>query len=107
MANKMKAAKKLKPDEFPDKVTTDWLKQRMTITQIEMERESRRHTAGVKEKNEWFEVEWRKFKDQIEEGDEIWEFSTPRRYWNVGFGYAGYAIIRRGIAAIIFQTKMN
>ncbi len=107
MANKMKAAKRLKPDEFPNKFTTEWLKREMTVAQVEAERHSEGQTAGTTEQSEWFEARWTKFKDQVEEGDEVWEFSTPRRYWNVGFGYAGYAIIRRGVAAAIFTTKMN
>lgn len=54
-----------------------------------------------------WKVMWEPFIAQKTEGDEIWEYSTPREEWNQLMGHAGYALVRDGTIIDILTTRMN
>jgi len=39
---------------------------------------------------------WRAFIAQMKDGDELWEFRSPRDSWAKMCGMAGYSLVRRG-----------
>ena len=51
--------------------------------------------------------EWKEFKSQMKEGDEIRAFSSPRDFWENLAGRAGYALVRKGKAISGIVTMMN
>jgi len=77
------------------------------IRQVSALREKRASDFRLLKPNEWMKAKWIKFTEQIKAGGEVWEYSTPRRYWNVGFGHAGYVVLQQGKAVAWMQTKMN
>ncbi len=89
-------------------MTKEWLRQKTTVDELEQ-----RHLAS----NERLEPdpvpfgfqnqEWLRFKDQIREGDELWEFASPPETWECLCGRAGICIIRNGEMIDFIVTLMN
>jgi hypothetical protein len=51
--------------------------------------------------------EWVKFKRQIKDGDELWEFCSPPKSWEDLCGRAGICIVRDGEIIDTIVTIMN
>lgn len=51
--------------------------------------------------------EWLNFKNQIQEGDELWEFFSPPSTWKHLCGRAGICIVRNGKIIDSLVTVMN
>ena len=50
---------------------------------------------------------WLEFKGQIQEGDELWEFSSPPETWKNLRGRAGLSIVRNGEIVDSLVTLMS
>ena len=55
--------------------------------------EAREHQA--KARLQW-QPRWDRFVSQLQEGDELWAYSSPAEAWRHLHGEAGYAILRDG-----------
>jgi hypothetical protein len=51
--------------------------------------------------------EWREMINSIQEGDELWEFCSPKCEWEHLAGMAGIALVRRGEVVDAIITSMN
>ena len=51
--------------------------------------------------------EWMSLKEKIQEGDELWEFSSPKYCWVHRAGRAGISIVRKGEIVDSIITLMN
>ncbi|HCE42869.1 MAG TPA: hypothetical protein DET40_04925 [Lentisphaeria bacterium] len=50
---------------------------------------------------------WLEFKNQLEEGDELWKFHSPTESWQNLCGRAGICILRKGDIVDCMVTTMN
>lgn len=50
---------------------------------------------------------WKTLIEQIQEGDELWEFNSPEHKWREGMGSAGYVLLRNGEVVGSHVTRMN
>jgi len=50
---------------------------------------------------------WHTFRAQLDEGDELWTFSSPVETWMKLCGRAGFAIVRGGRVVKTIITKLN
>jgi hypothetical protein len=50
---------------------------------------------------------WSAFVKQMQPGDELWFFSSPRASWAWLAGRKGYAIVRNGKKVDSYITRMN
>lgn len=51
--------------------------------------------------------QWRHLLDQIQPGDEIWEFSSSRETWENLCGCGGIELIRNGETVATVVTRIN
>lgn len=51
--------------------------------------------------------EWEEFKARIQDGDELWEFSSPPESWERLAGRSGLCIVRDGIIINVMITIIN
>jgi hypothetical protein len=58
-------------------------------------------------KNPIFAKKCDEFLAAVAAGDEITEFCTSRRSWNIGFGRAGYQLHRSGLVRLELLVRMN
>ena len=50
---------------------------------------------------------WKELKSQLQEGDEIWTFSSPKDSWMNNCGRAEVCIVRKGEIVHYFNTIIN
>ena len=50
---------------------------------------------------------WEALKAQMQEGDELWEFCTPRSSWDKLMGLAGYELVRGNGVVCEVITRRN
>jgi hypothetical protein len=50
---------------------------------------------------------WEQFKREMIKGDEIWEFASPPKTWDMLMGRAGIALVRKGKVIHTLVTRMN
>jgi len=50
---------------------------------------------------------WRNLKSLITEGDELWEFSSPKKTWEYLAGAEGVALMRKGKEIAHIITREN
>jgi hypothetical protein len=50
---------------------------------------------------------WRSLKQQMQPGDELWTFTSPRQFWQQGMGWEGVVLVRLGICIDVCVTSMN
>jgi hypothetical protein len=53
------------------------------------------------------EKRWLEMKQQIQSGDELWQFTTPPKTWEHLYGRAGIALVRQGRIINSIVTVMN
>jgi hypothetical protein len=41
--------------------------------------------------------EWKRLKQQIQPGDELWTFDSPKKFWRQQMGSLGVVLVRSGI----------
>jgi hypothetical protein len=52
--------------------------------------------------------DWRReFRQEMEEGDELWEFNSPAHFWEHLAGRAGIALVRKGEVVASHVTSLN
>jgi hypothetical protein len=86
----------------------DWLQKRVTVVEIE---------AAHMVRNDWLGPDpvpfgfvnnkWRALLAEMQEGDELWEFSSSRESWAHFGGRAGVALVRHGEVVSSLVTTMN
>jgi hypothetical protein len=86
----------------------DWLQKRLTIAEAE---------AAHMVRNDWLGPDpvpfgfvnhkWRALLAEMQEGDELWEFSSSPGSWQHFAGRAGIALIRHGEVVRSIVTMMN
>jgi hypothetical protein len=52
-------------------------------------------------------VRWKTLIDAYQDGDELWEFSSPADYWQNLAGRGGVALVRGGAIVASIVTIMN
>jgi hypothetical protein len=52
-------------------------------------------------------ADWVEFKHQVQQGDDVYFFSTSRESWQNLAGRAGYVLVRGGEVVATFETMMN
>lgn len=52
-------------------------------------------------------IRWAELLDEHQDGDELWEFSSPARYWRRLAGRGGVALVRDGKIVVSVVTIMN
>lgn len=72
------------------KILPEWLTQRVDSAPTSYHR-MLPPTAGLR-----IRTAWQKLKRQADEGDEVWEFSSPANSWTREGKYTGYALVRDG-----------
>ncbi len=62
-------------------------------------------TRGLSEEesDDW----WWEFQERMQEGDELWEFESPKHFWDHLAGRAGIALVRNGEVVASRVTKLN
>jgi hypothetical protein len=50
---------------------------------------------------------WESLKAQMQPGDELWEFCTPKATWDQGMGSAGYQLVRGDVIICTMVVRMN
>jgi hypothetical protein len=75
----------------------EWFEKRITIEECEI-----KHSVKIEELGPspipfgYINQRWLEFKSQIQDGDELWEFSSPLATWKHLCGRAGICIVRNG-----------
>ncbi len=52
-------------------------------------------------------TEWKQLSEQIQPGDELWEFESPIEYWDSLCGSSGVALVRGGLVVAEVTIDMN
>jgi hypothetical protein len=86
----------------------EWLQKRLTVAEAE---------AAHMVKNDWLGPEpvpfgfvnykWRALLAEMQDGDELWEFSSSQESWARLGGRSGIALVRHGEVVRAVVTKMN
>jgi hypothetical protein len=50
---------------------------------------------------------WADLREQLQDGDELWEFCSDERSWDELMGWAGYALVREGAVVGAVVTRQN
>lgn len=79
----------------------DWLVRNVSVADVEAGFE-----GGDRPCEEWLK-EWSRLKAAMQEGDELWEYSSPPDSWEHLCGRAGYAVVRGGEIVDDILTMMN
>jgi hypothetical protein len=51
--------------------------------------------------------QWEALKGQMQPGDELWSFTSPKEDWSRLMGRAGIALVRDGVMIASIITRMN
>lgn len=85
-------------------VEKDWLNRQITLEEVEESNMVKNKRLGTEPIPFGFQNEmWRALRDQMIEGDELWEFSSSLKSWQSLAGCGGIALVRNDeiIAAIV------
>lgn len=95
------------PEKESVGVNKEWLLEQVILEEVE--KESLCYVEQV-EKSIPFGFafsKWNKLKDQFQEGDELWKYSSPSETWQRMHGRAGYCIVRSDEIVAKFVTVQN
>lgn len=89
-------------------MVTEWLKKQVSVAEA-------RHCEAIDYQtsdDEWLSFElaqeaWHQCLDQMQEGDELWAFCSPRELWVHLSGRQGIALVRDGKCVAWIVTMMN
>jgi hypothetical protein len=92
-----------------------WLQNRITVEEAEAASlaeidELRAAGIGLSKPRVPFRsqrAEWEALKAQMEDGDELWRFSTPDETWEQMMGRAGIVLLRGGTIIATIVTTLN
>jgi hypothetical protein len=86
----------------------DWLQRQTTVGKAEREHLVTDESLGPEAVPFGHQHEnWLRFKSQMKEGDELWEFSSPPPTWERLAGRRGFCILRGGRIVASLITMMN
>ncbi len=92
----------------------DWLIKRITVEELEaamLRNEQPKENTGVLSLAPLDNITntdaWMKMKSALIEGDEIWEFCSPRERWVRMMGATGICIVRKDEVIMDIVTTMN
>jgi hypothetical protein len=86
----------------------DWLQKRLTVAEAEAAYAVRDSRLGPDPVPFGFQNnEWRALVAAMQDGDELWEFTSPPESWQGLHGRAGVALVRRGEVVRTIVTTMN
>jgi hypothetical protein len=96
------------PGEARDVIPREWLEKRTTVEEAEGKHLVTDARLGPKPVPFGFMNEkWVQFKGQLQEGDELWEFSSSAESWRHLAGRAGICIVRKGRIIDSIVTRLN
>ena len=85
-----------------------WLQRRVTVAEAEAAHMVRAPALGPDPVPFGFSNrEWRELLAEIQDGDELLDFSSPPETWEQLMGWEGYALVRQGKVVEIIGTAMN
>jgi hypothetical protein len=94
--------------EARDVIPKAWLERRTTVEEAERKHLVTDKRLGAKPVPFGFMYEkWARFKGQLREGDELWEFSSSEESWRHLAGRAGICIVRKGRIIDSIVTRLN
>ena len=86
----------------------DWLQKQVTVAEVEAANMVQCKSLGPEPVPFGFAyAEWRRLIVQMQEGDELWEFSSSSDSWQHLAGRAGIALVRDGKVVDSIVTLMN
>jgi hypothetical protein len=86
----------------------NWLQTRVTVAEAEAAHLVQTDRLGPDPVPFGFQNEqWRALLAQMQEGDELWQFSSPAESWQHLAGRAGIALVRQGKVVASIVTLMN
>ena len=86
----------------------EWLKNRITVEEAEQKHLVKDERLGPEPIPFGFQYEeWLAFKEQIQDGDELLEFSSPPETWEHLCARAGICIVRDNKVVMSIVTIMN
>jgi hypothetical protein len=89
-------------------VKINWLKRKITVEEAEAKHMVLHDSLGKDPVPFGFiNNDWNKLKQQMVDGDELWEYSSPADTWENLCGRAGIALVRGGKVVDAIQTVMN
>ncbi len=50
---------------------------------------------------------WQRFKDRIRDSDELWIYSSPANFWQIGMGSRGVVLVRDEVPVDILTLAFN
>jgi len=87
---------------------TDWLKQKLTVAQAESKHMVSDPRLGPTPVPFGFcHAKWQNLLSKMQDGDELWEFSSSDHSWQHLAGRAGLALVRNGQIIHSIVTAMN
>ena len=87
-------AKSIEDVENDESVPREWLRKKISIEDVEADILIPERVCLL-------------MKQEIREGDELWEFSSPPKMWERLWGRAGIALVRDGEIVHSILTVMN
>jgi hypothetical protein len=86
----------------------DWLQKRLSVAEAEAAYAVKDDRLGPAPVPFGFQNnEWRALLAEMQDGDELWEFTSPQETWANLAGRAGIALVRRGEVVRSIVTVMN
>ncbi len=82
-------------------ILSDWLSEKVTVRQSEAANMSGGKAFGYQHRK------WERLKQDMQPGDELWEFCSPEDTWVHLKGRQGYAVVRNGEIVTTLITSMN
>jgi hypothetical protein len=87
-----------------EKIEKEWLKHKISIEEAENKYIVKDDRLGPNPLPFGFaHQEWLKFQEEIRQGDELWEFSSPEETWANMCGREGIALVPQIL--IVFSSK--
>jgi hypothetical protein len=89
-------------------MTKDWLQARTTLEAAEQENLVQDARLGPTAIPFGYQHDaWVRFKALMQDGDELWTFSSPPEFWEALMGRAGLCIVRKGDVVASLVTMLS
>lgn len=86
----------------------EWLNKQITLNQAEtnyLEQDDR--ISPVPVPFGFYNYQWNQLKAELQDGDELWLFSSPKESWKNMCGRGGICIVRDGEVVKLMVTVLN